>query len=518
MSSSPDVLAHLRRRLSDLESRQRSVGGASRGFLRAIGHPSASDGGADGSGGSTWSGEPVRGASGTKAPSTAKGSVPLTVDPLDLEWLDVDGADEGWVPDEVPPVDAGFSSSVAIEAGIGMPLTRHCDEALTSAADQVVAQRASADVALVNVLAELESRGLGSPGGLSRIDWLRSLDPGLSAGQAKAFVTVARAVGEPWWAALRAQVSRQQVSVGKAAQIIDFHARVSPVADPIELEQAVLHLTELAAGSTGEQLSRHVREQTDQIRPPKDLDRMDAARREGRGLWLSAPNASGMVRLSGMFDPEGAAVIKSAIDPLAQPCPERDEHGHTVRPDPRPAHRRHADALLEVVRRGVSSPGAAPSTDKAKVVVTIDLDVLEGRVRGAGSCLSGDVLSPATVRRLACDAGVIPVVLGSDGEPLDVGRLHRLVTPAMRTALWLRDRACTFPGCTVPAQWTDAHHVRWWWRDHGTTGVLNLALLCARHHTYVHDRDLTASVTATGVIWHVPEALWQRRSGLAGHR
>lgn len=63
-------------------------------------------------------------------------------------------------------------------------------------------------------------------------------------------------------------------------------------------------------------------------------------------------------------------------------------------------------------------------------------------------------------------------------------------------------QGCSFPGCTIPAQWTDAHHVRPWWAG-GKTSLLNLALLCRRHHTHVHRHELTATVTATSVTWHV---------------
>ncbi|HEY8652662.1 MAG TPA: DUF222 domain-containing protein, partial [Dermatophilaceae bacterium] len=89
-------------------------------------------------------------------------------------------------------------------------------------------------------------------------------------------------------------------------------------------------------------------------------------------------------------------------------------------------------------------------------------------------------LSPQSVRKLACDANIIPMVLGSQGQPLDVGRTKRLVTPAMLAALWARDRGCTFPGCGRPPQWADAHHVKHW-IDGGTTCLLNLALLCGYH-------------------------------------
>ncbi len=125
-----------------------------------------------------------------------------------------------------------------------------------------------------------------------------------------------------------------------------------------------------------EELARSCRLEADQLTPPKDLDQLDAARAGARGLWFSRPNRTGMVNLTGVLDPEGAAVIRSAIDPLSAPCPLTDQHGHLIEPDPRPAHQRRADALVEIVARGVSAPGAAPTTDKAKVIVTIDLEAL----------------------------------------------------------------------------------------------------------------------------------------------
>lgn len=102
---------------------------------------------------------------------------------------------------------------------------------------------------------------------------------------------------------------------------------------------------------------------------------------------------------------------------------------------------------------------------------------------------------------MACDAEIIPVVLGGHSEPLDVGRSRRLFTRAQRLALTTRDKGCSYPDCTVPATWCDAHHVTHW-RHGGPTDLTNAALLCPRHHTTVHERDLTATVTALGVTWH----------------
>ena len=149
----------------------------------------------------------------------------------------------------------------------------------------------------------------------------------------------------------------------------------------------------------------------------------------------------------------------------------------------------------------MSAPDGVRTTDKAKVIVTIDLQTLLGLLRGAGYTATGDVLDAATVRRMACDAGIIPIVLGTQSEPLDVGRTKRLVTGGLRHALTVRDQGCTFPGCSVPAAWTDAHHDHPWYLG-GTTSLTTCTLLYGRHHTYVHRHDLHATITTTTVTWH----------------
>jgi len=123
-------------------------------------------------------------------------------------------------------------------------------------------------------------------------------------------------------------------------------------------------------------------------------------------------------------------------------------------------------------------------------------------VTGAGTTASGELLSAGTIRRLACDADVIPAVLGSRSELLDLGRRTRLFTPGQRAALWIRDKQCTYPGCTVPAPWTEAHHITPWFQD-GTTDLHNAALLCGRHHTIVHRRGLSATATDMSVTWEL---------------
>jgi len=232
----------------------------------------------------------------------------------------------------------------------------------------------------------------------------------------------------------------------------------------------------------------------------RSLERGETALRSLSCLKL-CPLSNGMVAISGQLDPESGAVLSAALDPLSAPNPPAPNPCQaTGGRDPRQADRRRADALIELCRRATAAGSNAPATSKAQIVVTIGYDQPLGAVRGAGTTLAGQVLSPHSVRKLACDASIIPMVLGSQGQPLDVGRTKRLVTPALLAALWARDKGCTYPGCGRPPQWADAHHVTHW-ADGGTTSLLNLALLCGYHHAWVHQRDLTATITAHNATW-----------------
>ena len=135
------------------------------------------------------------------------------------------------------------------------------------------------------------------------------------------------------------------------------------------------------------------------------------------------------------------------------------------------------------------------------VIVAIDYDKLTTRLtrgndkvttglmggdNGLSAATDGVTLAPATIRRIACDAGIIPILLSSTGDVLDIGRRTRTITTPLRNALIIRDRGCTFPGCHQPPQLCDAHHLRHW-SDGGPTNLANLALLCSAHHHIVHE-------------------------------
>jgi hypothetical protein len=111
-------------------------------------------------------------------------------------------------------------------------------------------------------------------------------------------------------------------------------------------------------------------------------------------------------------------------------------------------------------------------------------------------------VDPATLHLLACTATIRTAILAPNGALLDLGRTQRLASSAQKTALIARDRGCVIPGCTVPADACDAHHITWWTHG-GPTDIDNLALACGRHHDEIHHGTWELTMT-DGVPWVTP--------------
>jgi hypothetical protein len=213
-----------------------------------------------------------------------------------------------------------------------------------------------------------------------------------------------------------------------------------------------------------------------------------------RSLTLSVP-VDGSVRVSGYLSVEDAAIVNAALDPLCAPRPADD----------RTAGQRRADALVDICQLAVRT-GSLPDNggEPPQVVVTVPYDVLTGELR-RGVLDNGERISPAAARRLACDAQLLPVLLGGAGQPLDLGRSRRLFTGPIRRALVVRDRGCAFPHCDRPARWCDAHHLISWHHG-GPTSVANGVLLCRHHHRVIHRGEWTVQLGADELPDFIPPA------------
>ncbi|MCE3556287.1 HNH endonuclease [Pseudonocardia sp. RS11V-5] len=199
-------------------------------------------------------------------------------------------------------------------------------------------------------------------------------------------------------------------------------------------------------------------------------------------------------KLTGRYDDAALFdAIAAAIDAGAAP---RDPD------DPRTAAERHAEALAEVCAQ-VLSRGRLPDTDgrRPQLTITVRLEDLQRRAASASLEFGGQLTAP-TLRQLACDAAVIPVVLNGRGVPLDIGRLSRTVPDGLRRAVTTRDGGCAFPGCDRPPSRCEIHHVHEW-QHGGPTALHNLVMLCAVHHRLIHHSHWEA-LMADGLPEFIP--------------
>jgi hypothetical protein len=370
---------------------------------------------------------------------------------------------------------------------------------------QVLEQRL-AGVKLL-LLGELDERGLArNLGATSTIGWLR-WRLRVSGGAAGAMLRLAKALRR--YPATADRLMAGEVSVEQARVITDALTALphdlpevydnTPSADagppgritdqveallldhataldPTGLRVAGKHALAVIAPHVADDLERRA------------LDTAEHRTRAARHLDLH-DDAYGGTILRGYLDREATTILRTALDPLTSPRGVGDE---------RTASQRRADALIEICGK-VMADGLLPTqgSQPTQLVITTNYDTL-AQTLGVGVTDRGQRLSATAVRRLACDAKILPAVMDSNGQVLDLGRSRRLFSGAIRQALNLRDGGCTFPGCDRPSSWVEGHHIRHW-LDGGTTSLGNAALVCTVHHHLVHDGG------------------WQIRMGTDGH-
>ena len=190
---------------------------------------------------------------------------------------------------------------------------------------------------------------------------------------------------------------------------------------------------------------------------------------------LSVSPVGDQTVISGELHGDAAETVRHAIDVFTRKPSELDSST--------PAERR-AEALVRIcgiaLKGGTDAEGAKASVS---YVMHEPKDGKPGIVEG----LFGGVLHPRERDRILCDCSISRAVLNTAGEPLDVGRASHTWPIAIRKAIVVRDHHCRWPGCELPAPWSDVHHFRHW--EHGgETSVANGLLLCRRHHTFLHQR------------------------------
>ena len=241
----------------------------------------------------------------------------------------------------------------------------------------------------------------------------------------------------------------------------------------------------MAMAATGAQLERI----SHRLRRAGDSEREMAETRRFR----ARPLGEGLVRLEIVLSADEADLVVQAV-----------ERGRERRTDtssgPRPTA---ADGLMSVVSSYLANPGAGgdgTSAPVGEIVVHLEPDVTAPGFRAALE--DGTSVSAETLRRVACDSGVVAAAVDADGKVLDVGRRTRAIPTAIRRALWIRDKGCRFPGCTS-TRFLHGHHVNHWLHG-GRTSLDNLLFLCSFHHRLVHEGGFSIALDDGAVVVTAP--------------
>ena len=194
----------------------------------------------------------------------------------------------------------------------------------------------------------------------------------------------------------------------------------------------------------------------------------------------------------GQDEPAGEPVGDPGWVPPGQAPPAPDQPpgqapgAPTAREDTRCYPRRLGAAFCTLLEAIDTTRLPLHGGDATTLVITLDHDRLRAGT-GHATLPDGTPLSPAQTRRLACMAAILPVVLGAQSQPLDLGRTRRLFSGPIRRALNLRDKTCRAAGCDHPGAWCEAHHKHEWVAHHGATRLEDGVLLCSFHHHRAHD-------------------------------
>jgi hypothetical protein len=267
-------------------------------------------------------------------------------------------------------------------------------------------------------------------------------------------------------------------------------------------------LLDFAIHATAAQVDRHC---TELRNVQRNISTPDANRAHAARYLSCSSHNDGSVTLSVELPKETADLVMKALEMAVPQLVNADVYEGEV-PDEENAPRggfaksatlfqQQADALVEISKSYLAGGSGKTSctADHYQVIVHVD----EKALRGNPDAQSKSDLPIETVRRLCCDGSLVPVTEDENRNPLNVGRKHRVVQPALKRALLARDKCCRFPGCTHE-KWLDAHHVVHW-ADGGKTSLANTIMLCSRHHRLLHEGGFEIKPGAEGE-WHFRNA------------
>ncbi len=305
--------------------------------------------------------------------------------------------------------------------------------------------------------------------------------------------------------AVQAALAAGTVSAQVAALIVAMLERVRVAAGAVRIAEGERLLVRQAPGLAMDDMRRLLQRAEAWLDPDGVPPREEElrAKRSAR-MW----ERDGLFHLELVADAATAAPVKAAVRGYVTAA--FAARTAAVEPDAVDADRRsveqlQADALSLICAQALERQGDELPLAGATVIVRVGLDDLcagDGVARIDGT---DQPVSISAVRRMAADGGVIPWVMGGEGEVLDWGRRRRLFSRSQKLALTERDGGCAM--CALPPEMTKVHHIDWWQRDTGRTDLRNGILLCETCHHRIHDNGWEIRIDGCGVaarVWFIP--------------
>ena len=428
----------------------------------------------------------------------------------------------GWRAPGADPVASPHVAAVLarVDAVLGelgsLSLVGLSDSDVTQVLEAATAAMARVTSQACRVSAEADRRRLGDEIGARHTHQWWSRRTRLTRGEASRLVRLGKSLETDLHATIGAALAGGALRVDQASVIVEA---VDAIPDKVEMAdgqvrhidaevraQARDHLLKVAAEHDAKVLRRVGKRILDVVAPElgEALEQRlleDEAQKANATAFLKLSD-DGHGQTWGRFSlpTHQGAMLRLALHAIANPA----RHDHDDLKDPatgewRPTPQRLGQAFGELIERYPANQLPKAGGVNATVVVTLDLKALHTGL-GVATLGNGDRISAATARRLACEAGIIPLVLGGKSVPLDVGRSRRFHTRYQRIALTVRDRGCTAEGCDMPPDACHAHHDLEWTADHGPTNVDTGRLLCGHHHRRAHDPRYETRVDAANKV------------------
>ncbi len=392
------------------------------------------------------------------------------------------------------------------------------DRRLDRRIGEALAAKAALDEVVARLVAEAGDRNLphrhGAPSTRAHLMTAHRL----SAGEASRTVRTAKqlhgtGVTEP----TRRAVAAGAVSAEQGVVVAAAVNRLSPTVEPDRVDAAQQDLLKHARTLSFSQLqvaANHLVEVIDPDTVDEALEQQLAAqeRKALASAWFTGQYGSdGIARgrfalpnlMFGMLTKHleahtsprrvatGSDGVESPTDPRAESTIEELPYGNRL-----------GRALCELIEHLPIDGHPQHGVTNATIVVTVDEEKLRA---GAGEAMldTGSAISVGETRRLACNAGLLPMVLSGGSKILDLGTSRRLFDRYQRLTLATRDQGCVFPGCERPPAWTEAHH-RIPWSEGGATDIDNGCLLCSFHHHLIHQGEWDLILAPDGITEVIP--------------